>query len=103
MATYQRDRFAEAATAYEAEYGIAPTANMAAAEAATTKANAAALADKLGEAHEAYTGLRAVATLRESIARRFIRLSVVPAAEVRAAAAAKAERAAKRSAKKAAA
>lgn len=82
MAKYQQDRFAVAAAAYAAEFGVVPTANAAgtAEGVKVAQANAAALAARLGEAHDAFAGLQAVATLRASIARRFIRLSVVPAA-----------------------
>lgn len=82
MAKYDRERFEEAAKAYFKEHGLDPTPADAEAQAAVTKARAGKLAIKLGEKHEAHAGLVAVSTLRESIARRFIRLSVFPLAPV---------------------
>jgi hypothetical protein len=80
MARYQTDRFEDAAKAYFKEFGLVPTAADAEEKAVDTKSNAAALAKKLPEGHAAIAGLNAVATLRDSIARRFIRLSVAPLA-----------------------
>lgn len=80
MAAYQKERFAEAATAYFEKFGLVPAPADAAEKASDTQANAASLAKALGEGHPAHKGLVSVSTLRESIARRFIRLSVAPLA-----------------------
>lgn len=80
MAKYERERFAEAAKAYFKEFGLVPLPNEAEEKASVTKTNANTLREKLGEKHPAYAGLTAVGALRDSIARRFIRLSVQPLA-----------------------
>lgn len=78
MATYDKARYADAAAAYFAKFGLVPNPSEAAEKVSDTQANAASLAKELGEAHPAWKGLDAVARLRESIGRRFIRLSVAP-------------------------
>lgn len=106
MARYNTARFEEAASAYVGAFGLVPAANTAGTEEGIeeTQKNAEALAAKLGEAHPAHPELVAVATLRGSIARRFIRLSVAPlaeaAAEAKKAEAAKEARAAAAAARK---
>lgn len=80
MARYPAEDFVDAAKAYFKEFGLSPTPDEAETNAAATKANANQLAEKLGEKHPAYTGLRRVGKLRDSIARRFIRKSVFPLA-----------------------
>lgn len=80
MARYDTARFEEAATVYFATFGVVPSSADALEQVETTKANAATLAAELGEAHPAHAGLTSVATLRDSIAKRFIRMSVAPLA-----------------------
>lgn len=76
MAKYETERYALAAQAFVKAHRKADPAVQGTEDA--TKASARALADTLGEKHPAYAGLDAVARLRPSIARRFIRLSVAP-------------------------
>ena len=80
MARYPTDRFEDAAKAYYKEFGLVPAKADAAEQVATTRRNAETLAKKLGEQHAAFKGLTSVATLRPSIARRFITISVAPLA-----------------------
>jgi hypothetical protein len=76
MARYQTDRFEEAAKAYFEAYGEVPTRKEAAEQSGKVREMAGRLAKKLGEKHPAYAGLHSVSTLRLSIARRFITISV---------------------------
>lgn len=81
MAKYPAEQFEEAAKVYFEKYGLVPTPEAALEQVVDTKANAAALATELGADHVAHKGLTRVATLRDSIAKRFIRLSVAPLAQ----------------------
>lgn len=80
MARYDTARFEAAAKAYFKEYGEVPSRKDAAEQAGKTRQMAEKLAKKVGKEHEAFAGLNSVATLRLSIARRFITLSVAPLA-----------------------
>lgn len=103
MAKYQAERFALAAAAF-VDAHPAPDATV---DTITgTREACAALAAKVGKDAPEWAGLDAVARLRDSIARRFLRISVAPLRDARAkaaaAAAAREARAAKRASKSAA-
>lgn len=76
MARYDSGRFEEAAKAYFEAYGEVPSRKDAAEQSGKVREMAGKLAKKLGKDHAATPGLTAVSTLRLSIARRFITISV---------------------------
>jgi hypothetical protein len=83
MAKFQQDRFEEAAVAYFTRYGLVPTPNNAGTDVLLTKEHCAALAAELTTDKDAGAAkaLLDVSTMRDSVARRFIRMAVAPVAE----------------------
>lgn len=71
MAKYPAEQFGHAARAFATAHGLTDSADT-----AGTKAKAKALASKLGDKNPASAELLRVAKLRDSIARRFVRISV---------------------------